>query len=400
MTYQLAFKRKFVNGTSDFQGIGLRDKESSITVDGDQFVVGSKSFVAPTRFYSDISVGGKYYGDGSQLTNLSIPIPTLDEVCISGNTASTNITLTDVNPAITAVLSTGLLSMSDTSSDSYGKFARTYLQFEEGNGNLNTQSSAQIKLEGSGSTNTQTASLITMDNGSNNTTIIQPLAVDLSVDGGPQTTQLRIDYLRFTDDNTLDGTICHVGAIVDNSAAGLLVNTGNNVGQPCHVLAGFEGSAGQEPKLQLRNASAGAIVEVKHTEFRVQSDQLSYRFYNDTKIFKWDAGTSYRVRPNDGSKINADDDIVVSNNIGNFDFKNYTEYLDANGQGGFMVYICNPGNLPDPFISSPDIYFVGGQIGGMQNAFSLPKWTSARFILTPTDPACGYPYDFIWLVSW
>lgn len=310
--------------------------KAPVTTSQDQYIYGVKQFADPIKALNDVLCSGFYYGDGTHLTNVTGTDPT--KVPLAGGTMT---------------------------------------------GNLVVQN-AQIVL----------------DNGSNNTTIIQPLAVDLSVDGGPQTTQLRIDYLRFTDDNVLDGTICHVGAIVDNNASGMLVQSGQSIGQPCHVLAGFEGSAGQEPKLQLRNASAGAIVEVKHTEFRVQSDQLSYRFYNDTKMFKWDAGTSYRVRPNDGSKINADDAIVVSNNISNFDFKNYNEYLDANGQGGFMVYICNPGNLPDPSVSSPDIYFVGGQIGGAQNSFSLPKWTSARFILTPTDPACGYPYDFIWLVSW
>lgn len=318
--------------------IAYKDEKAPVYTSTDQFVQGTKTYNAPQKFLSNVLCSGYYYGDGSHLTNLPI-VNDPSKLPLAGGTMTGNI----------------LMSNSTT---------------------------------------------IVLDNGGNNTTIIQPLAVDLSVDGGPQTTQLRIDYLRFTDDNTLDGTICHVGAIVDNSAAGLLVNAGNNIGQPCHALVGFEGSAGQAPKLQLRNASDGALVEVKHTEFQVQSDQLSYRFRNDTKVFKWDAGTSYRVRPDDGSKINVDDAIVVSNNIGNINFKNYTDYLDANGQGGFMVYINNPGNLPDPIIYSPDIFFVSGQIGGAQNSFSLPKWTSARFILTPTDPTCGYPYDFIWIVSW
>jgi hypothetical protein len=337
MTYQLAFKRKFVNGASDFQGIGVREKESPLTVDGDQFVVGSKSFVASTRFYSDLSVGGKYYGDGSQLTNLPVQYDAT-KVPLAGGTMT---------------------------------------------GNLNMSDGTQIILT----------------NSSASTTVIQPLAVDLTVDGGDQTTQLRIDYLRFTDGTVLDATICQVGPVVDSNYAGLLVQTGGNIGQPCHVLAGFEGSAGQEPKLQLRNAAAGALVEVRHDEFRVQSDLLSYRFINDTKVMKWDAGTSYRIRPDNGSKINMDDAIVVSN-FNPINFLDYNLYLDSNGQGGFMVYICNPGNLPDPFITSPDIYFVGGQIGGATNGFTLPKWTSARFILTPTDPSAGYPYDFIWMVSW
>lgn len=72
MTSQLLNKRKFVNGTSDLQGVGKRDLETPLTIDGAQFVVGSKSFVAPTRFYSDVSSGGFYYGDGSQLVNLPI----------------------------------------------------------------------------------------------------------------------------------------------------------------------------------------------------------------------------------------------------------------------------------------------------------------------------------------
>jgi len=72
MTTQLTKNRKFVNGTSDLRGIGKRDLETPITIDGDQFVTGSKSFVAPTRFYSDVSAGGLYYGDGSKLVNLPV----------------------------------------------------------------------------------------------------------------------------------------------------------------------------------------------------------------------------------------------------------------------------------------------------------------------------------------
>lgn len=72
MTTQLTKNRKFVNGTSDLRGIGKRDLETPLTIDGDQFVTGNKTFVAPTRFYSDVSSGGFYYGDGSKLVNLPI----------------------------------------------------------------------------------------------------------------------------------------------------------------------------------------------------------------------------------------------------------------------------------------------------------------------------------------
>lgn len=72
MTTQLTKNRKFVNGTSDLRGIGKRDLETPLTIDGDQFVTGSKTFVAPTRFYSDVSAGGFYYGDGSKLVNLPV----------------------------------------------------------------------------------------------------------------------------------------------------------------------------------------------------------------------------------------------------------------------------------------------------------------------------------------
>lgn len=211
---------------------------------------------------------------------------------------------------------------------------------------------------------------------------------------------INVDRAGFYSNNLLDGTSCGVGTIIDNSVSGMKIVTGTLTGRNCHVLAGFEGSAGQDPKLQIRNSIAGALVEVRYDVFLVASDQLSYRFANDTKMFKWDAGTSYRIRANDGTKISVDDAILVSNTIGNIDFKHYVEYLDASGQGGFTVYICNPGNLPDPYITSPDILFVSGQIGGAQNSFTLPKWTVARFILTPTDPTCGYPYDFVWMLSY
>ena len=112
MTTQLTKNRKFVNGTSDLRGIGKRDLETPLTIDGDQFVTGSKTFVAPTRFYSDVSSGGFYYGDGSKLVNLPI-INDPSKLPLAGGTMTGPIVMPTSNDK-TCIMTGDAVSLLDT----------------------------------------------------------------------------------------------------------------------------------------------------------------------------------------------------------------------------------------------------------------------------------------------
>jgi hypothetical protein len=167
---------------------------------------------------------------------------------------------------------------------------------------------------------------------------------------------------------------------------------------------GFYSSFGQNPILQLTtpvdNTELGASALIYTNLTSIGSYPENFKLKADTNFFKFDCGSSYRIREHDGTKVNKDDAIIVTpQSISNYDFKSYEEYLDSNGQGGFSVIIIHPGSVPDPTINCPDILMVTRDYGP-QSSFNLPKWSTARFILTPTDPAIGYPNNFVWMVSW
>jgi hypothetical protein len=324
MTYQLAFKRKFVNGSSDFQGIGVRVRDSSLTVDADQFVVGSKSFVAPTRFYSDVSAGGKYYGDGSELTNLPI-VDDPSKLPLAGGTMTGALIMQDAN--ITAI-----------------------------NGGLLIQDTFN-----------------------------------------PRDADINITRTRFSNATLYDTAICEVGSDI-SGFAGLYVEAGSAVGNTHTAFLGFSGSA-TAPNLRLNNPQLGDAVTLDITQINVETGSSTFRVKGNTFI-KWDTGFAIKIREHDGQKVNRDDGAIVTpQGISNYDLFNYDYYLDTNGTGGFTFIIINPGGVPDPTITCPDILMVTKDYGP-QSSFNLPKWTTARFILTPTDPNIGYPNNFVWMVSW
>lgn len=291
MTSQLTKTRKFVNGTSDLQGIGKRDLETPLTIDGAQFVVGSKSFVAPTRFYSDVSSGGFYYGDGSKLVNLPV-VNDPSKLPLAGGTM------------------TGALTMD----------------------------SVPINING-----------------------VSPA---INVGWGTLTATLAITGLAFADNDI-----------------------------------GFS-SAFTESSVSLTSYNQTATLTAPLLQFVDNSNLSNFKFQTNTNFFKYDCGASYRIRQHDGQKVNKDDAIIVTaQSPSNYDFFNYDYYLDADGLGGFSFIIIHPGSVADPIINSPDILMVTRDYGP-QNSFNLPKWSTARFILTPTDPAIGYPNNFVWMVSW
>ncbi len=391
MTTQLTKNRKFVNGTSDLQGIGKRDLESSLTVNGDQFVVGSKSFVAPTRFYSDLSIGGFYYGDGSKLVNLPVVndpsklpfaggtmtgaiVMSLDPAPVVVNTVThENIEITDTVDQIAAIGFTP-----GTISD-----PKVYLQ----NGvNTLQMSATNVEITGAGV-------------GQQALTNAGSVLTDYTAGRTVTNTYSGTEYY---DVNVHGGTYCRAGSSLISNWSGFDVQTYG--GSLYSASLGFYSSFGANPILQLTtpvdNTELGASALTYTNLTSIGPYPENFKFKADTNFFKFDCGSSYRIREHDAQKVNKDDAIIVTpQSISNYDFKVYEEYLDSNGQGGFSVIIIHPGSVPDPTINTPDLVFVGTQIGVTTN-FTLPKWTIARFILTPTDPAVGYPNNFVWMVSW
>lgn len=65
-------KRSSINGISD---IAYTIQKAPVQTSGDQFIQGVKSFAEPLKAFNNILCSGKYYGDGSKLTNLP---PSLD----------------------------------------------------------------------------------------------------------------------------------------------------------------------------------------------------------------------------------------------------------------------------------------------------------------------------------
>ena len=414
MSAALKRNRRFINGIDDWQ---YQKEKAPVQTSGDQFILGQKSFHDGLTCFANITCHGKYIGDGSLLTNvLGTDVTKLP---LAGGTMSGNILFSDVDPNITASLSNSLLSMSNTGSDSYGKFGRTYLQFEEGNGDMNTQSAHQIQLEsGSGNTlllNTQgmtlnlnqsISSLLTQSgltfinettdihsayfdssaalvNGSNtnistalnqilndgngNSNEITNQSVFIKEDGGGKDATYGLISSRHRNENTYDSCVTQVG-INPDGYVGFTVQAGIAT-EVSEVFMGYKSTSAQ-PELTV----------------------------SDNRFIKWNTGTSLRIRQQDGNRIEKWDAVQVNNgNYGQFDFHVYDKYLDGNGEGGWTVTLINPGNLPDPQVTSPDIYFVSSQFG-VNNSFTLLKWTAARIILTPTTPGI-YPYDFVWLVS-
>lgn len=352
MTSQLTKSRKFVNGTSDLQGIGKRDLESPLTINGDQFVVGSKSFVAPTRFYSDISAGGFYYGDGSKLVNLPITNDP-SKLPLAGGTMTGPLVMS-LSPAPVVV---------NMLTNEHMEIVAAVDQIAAIGFNPSTTTDPKIYLQ----------------NG-----------VNIMI-----TSVVSTEYL---NPNIHNSTYTRVGSTLATNWSGVDIRTGSS--SEYSASLGYYGSFGQNPIVNLTTPTNIAELSSDSLICTNVSAPGNFKFQANTNFFKFDCGSSYRIREHDGLKVQKDDAIIVTpSSFSNYDFAVYSDYLDSNGSGGFSVIIIHPGSVSDPTINTPDLVFVGTQIGVTSN-FTLPKWAIARFILTPTDPAIGYPNNFVWMVSW
>jgi hypothetical protein len=381
-------KRSSVNGISD---IAYSDEKAPVYTSTNQFVQGTKTFNAPINALSNVLCSGFYYGDGSHLTNLPI-INDPSKLPLAGGTMTGPIvmslnpapvvvnTLThehvEITDAIDQVVAIGFVPGTITD-------PKVYLQ----NGvNTNIISALNIDITTPGVGN----NYLTTTGGS----LFDSVGSCISTN--------TVDRTEYFNPSVHSGTYCRAGSTLSTNWSGLDVRTGSS--SEYSASLGFSSSFGQNPIVQLTtptdNTELGASALIYTNLNPIGPYQENFKLKADDNFFKFDCGSSYRIREHDGIKVKKDDAIIVTpSSYSNYDFAVYDSYLDSNGLGGFSVIIIHPGSVTDPTINTPDLVFVGSQIGVTTN-FTLPKWTIARFILTPTDPAIGYPNNFVWMVSW
>jgi hypothetical protein len=81
MSSQLGVKRRFIDGRNDWR---FQTEKAPVNTSGSQFIQGEKLFNDPITFYDDVICHGKYKGDGSLLTNLTVNDPS--KLPLSGGT--------------------------------------------------------------------------------------------------------------------------------------------------------------------------------------------------------------------------------------------------------------------------------------------------------------------------
>lgn len=121
---------------------------------------------------------------------------------------------------------------------------------------------------------------------------------------------------------------------------------------------------------------------------------VNFKFSNDHKFFKWDAGTSLRVNSND-THVERDHAFKVSDDGTDFNFNAYTDYLDDSNKPGWTVILSNC-HGSDIAVNSPDVEFYSHGTGPAGTSISLKKWATARFTLVPTNT---FSYGYAWAVS-
>lgn len=101
---QFSVKRRFINGENDWR---YQQTKAPVTTSGDQYIYGVKQFAEPIKALSDVLCSGFYYGDGSQLTNVTATDPS--KLPLAGGTMTGPIH-SDSNLDLTATYDVQLIS--------------------------------------------------------------------------------------------------------------------------------------------------------------------------------------------------------------------------------------------------------------------------------------------------
>ena len=103
MSSQLGVKRRFIDGRNDWR---FQTEKAPVNTSGSQFIQGEKLFNDPITFYNDVICHGKYKGDGSLLTNVSVQ--DTSKLPLAGGTMTGPIILTDISaPDVTTTINAG-----------------------------------------------------------------------------------------------------------------------------------------------------------------------------------------------------------------------------------------------------------------------------------------------------
>jgi hypothetical protein len=334
-----------------------------------------------------VSSGGFYYGDGSKLVNLPI-VDDPSKLPLAGGTMTGPIVMS-LDPAPVVV---------NTLTNEHVEIIAAVDQIVAIGFNPTTTTDPKVYLQNGVNTMMMSATNIEITapgTGQQSLTSAGSVLYDYA---GGRTVNNAYNGSEYFDPNTHSSTYARFGSTLATNWSGVDIRTGGS--SEYSASLGYYSSFGQNPIVNLSTPTNMAELSSDSLICTNLSAPGNFKFQADTNFFKFDCGSSYRIREHDGQKVNKDDAIIVTpSSVGNYDFKTYDEYLDSNGLGGFSVIIIHPGSVPDPTINTPDLVFVGSQIGVTTN-FTLPKWSIARFILTPTDPSAGYTNDFVWMVSW
>ena len=377
-------KRSSVNGISD---IAYSDEKAPVYTSTNQFVQGTKTFNAPINALNNVLCSGFYYGDGSHLTNLPI-INDPSKLPLAGGTMTGPIVMS-LSPAPVVV---------NTLTNEHVEIVAAIDQIAAIGFNPTTTTDPKVFLQNGVNTMMMSATNIEItDPGTGQQSLTSAGSVLYDYAGG-RTVNNAYNGSEYFDPSIHSSTYTRVGSTLATNWSGVDIRTGG--GSEYSASVGYYSSFGQNPIVNLSTPTNVAELSSDSLICTNVSAPGNFKFQANTNFFKFDCGSSYRIREHDGLKVQKDDAIIVTpSSISNYDFQTYDNYLDSNGLGGFSVIIIHPGSVTDPTINTPDLIFVGSQIGVTTN-FTLPKWQIARFILTPTDPAIGYPNNFCWMVSW
>lgn len=201
------------------------------------------------------------------------------------------------------------------------------------------------------------------------------------------------DVLTFTNTGFNNNQTCVIGTN-GGTECGLTIKS--NIFSGSESAASLTFSSADEPKLRLFNGLNSMDLRISSGEFNHKKGDIPFKFTGNQTFFKWNNGTSFKIDLNQ-SLVNITDSFKVSDGF-YFEFSSYPNYLDADGNGGWSVVLCNTTDSSLNVIS-PDLWFFSSGSGQSFGTFDLTKWATARVTLVPTNNRIYGENGFAWAVS-